>query len=115
MKSLLAFRGAIQNRVRPVDPVAATNLMDELEEVERGIKRNDPSAVDQFKALEAKIAKAIAQAGPGPGPGGPGQMPEVETCPICGKKVQGRYCENGHDQWGVVSKGSHGTSGDSIA
>ena len=74
---------SIQSRIRPVDPVQAANLMDELDEVEAAAKANSPQLQNKIAQFAAKLAVAIDQVG--------GADPELAKKPMecsnCGAKI----------------------------
>lgn len=105
IKVFLAIRGAIASRIRPVDPVLAGSLMEELDQVENSFKSRSPSAGPKFETFVQKVTAALQKA----------------VSPAGFKCSQGhvvppgdRYCPNCHeDTWGIASKASgSATSGD---
>ncbi|HNQ87726.1 MAG TPA: Hsp70 family protein [Verrucomicrobiota bacterium] len=56
---------AIHNRIQPVDPVQAANLLEELAEAEQALKARDPNARQKIQQVSAKIAVTIDQIGTG--------------------------------------------------
>ena len=104
---LMGVRGAINTRIRPIDPEKAQELFEELERIEQGLKSNSSAAKGQFEAFLKKLTQVIEA------------MPKavVQKCPDCGAPTQGkRICPNGHDTWiptaksGVQSSGIGGIS-----
>jgi molecular chaperone DnaK (HSP70) len=111
VRLLLGLRGAIQGRIRSIDPVTANNLLDELSEVERALRANDSSAPGKLAALAAKVAQAVASA--------QSSVPKAAVahkCPLCGAETGGkRHCPNGHDQWLLDNKTGGASSSGKIS
>ncbi len=105
VKALVNMFLAIQQDIRPRDPVQAANLMDELDEVEAALRTNSPQANSKLNQFTAKLSVAIDQAGPGvPEPGKKTvqchgkEVPEGGKCPICGTPagvLKGRTTDSG--------------------
>lgn len=76
---------AIQSRIRPVDPVEASNLLDELDGVESAFKAKSPQAQAKLSQFAAKLAVAMDQIG-GAGPG-VAKKPQRCSAPGCGALI----------------------------
>lgn len=105
---LLGLRGAINSRIRPVDPGRAGHLLGELEQIEAALKAGDPAAMSRLAGFAAEVAKAIMEADRA--------RPSGARCARCGAELRGsRHCPKcGTDSWVLQDKASTGSTGSTI-
>lgn len=59
IRFFLGLMGAIDSRIRPIDPALAATLYDELREVENAVKVGKPSASVEIEAINGKVEKTL--------------------------------------------------------
>lgn len=97
---LLGLTSAVNNRIRPADPVEGEKLMRELADVRDDLSRHAPGAPAKLAALAEKVSRAIDGIQEA-------ATPPSQKCPTCGAETTGkRFCPNNHDQWQLVAKSS---------
>lgn len=90
VKILMGMKGAILGRIQPIDPKLATRLLEEMDEIEKALKRQDYRAMGKLEGLAVRIVKAIQDAeSKRPGKFRCSNGHEVSSgqrlCPVCGE------------------------------
>jgi methionyl-tRNA synthetase len=101
---LLRIQMLIHGRIQPVDPATAGRLMQEIGEIERAFKTDDPQQEKKFAAYMEKVANALKAA--------EGAQPKARKCSVCGSAVPAgeRFCPKGHDTWTLKDKSAGAAS-----
>ena len=104
IQTFITVRMAIFMQIRPADPVAASNLLKKLDDVEAAFKANSPDAGQKFVNLAEELQKVITHL---PTPvhkqcsNGHMVPPGERCCPVCQE-----------DTWLLGSKSSGAMSGE---
>jgi hypothetical protein len=100
VQGLMGMKGAILSRIQPFDPGQASRLLEEMAEIESGMKRGDVLAIAKIESFIVKLTTAIEEIEK--------KRPDSQlTC--CEHKISSgqRYCPNCHeDTWMLGGRSS---------
>jgi molecular chaperone DnaK len=93
LRFFMGMRSAILGRVQPFDPRVATELLEEMEQIETRLKQGDHLALERLGPLGERIGEKIKEI--------ESHQPGGFRCPSCNQIVAAgsRYCVCGEDTW----------------